>query len=129
MKMKTNLIQTLFLLSFLIGYSQSEKTYKIKTYSHENNDKSINHFNFSSEINTESLDLAPGEYTLIIRSNKDCKFYFDEKSNKTILTQNQIEYFNSSLSKIKIEYYVDDILMENCIKANIVIPVKVSISD
>lgn len=129
MSMKTNLIQTLFLMSFLIGYSQSEKTYKIKTYSYEDNDKSKNHFNFSSEINTESLDLAPGEYTFIIKSNKDCKFYFDEKSNKIILTEKQIEYLNSSLAKIKIEYYVDDLLLSDCIKANVVIPVKVSISN
>ncbi len=129
MKMKTNLIQTIFLLSFFFGYSQSEKTYKIKTYSYDNNNNSTTNFNFSSEINIESLDLSSGEYTFIIKSNKECKFYFDEKSNKTILTEKQIEYLNSSLAKIKIEYYVDDILLSDCIKANVVIPVKVSISN
>ena len=129
MKMKTNLLQTIFLLSFFLGYSQSEKSYKIKTYSYDNNNNSTTYFNFSSEINIESLDLAPGEYTFIIRSNKDCKFYFDEKSNKIILTEKEIEYLNSSLAKIKIEYYVDDILLSDCIKANVVIPVKVSISN
>lgn len=117
------------MLSFFLGHCQSEKIYQIKTYSYEKNDKSINHFNFSTEINTQNLDLAPGEYTFIIRSNKECKFYFDEKSNKTILTQMQIDYLNSSLSKIKIDYYVDDILINNCINANLVLPVKISISE